>query len=221
MKTNRRGQTGGTLTWAIAFVIIFFITILFLGSNFLINSVKAGSSIIEVSYVGKSASLAEERTEPVGYDVGDLELQRDLMAFLDSRTNFDGNLVSLKELASSFDKSVYEKEKLFSSDEIKTNGLFKTFYEKAAGFFDNLYDNCYVLCIDFGDVNKKIEQTIAGKNCNPKKEDIYQRARELYSCHISKYYVSGTFNYAKIELPSKNSYGMMTIKLLKGNLVPI
>ena len=224
-KMGKKGQIGATLTWAFAFVVIFFVTLLFIGAVALLTAGKSISVAAEASIGGKSINLQAVPSVPSGYDPGDLGLQGDLAAFLKSEVEINSNMMSFSDLILTFGDNIIKRRDLVLYSEMKTDSYkdFNIFYEKSLSFFDSLYDQCYILCLEFEENgNPTGEQTLIGKNCNPMMENIYERSREYYSCDLSKKSVSGGFNYASFDIFSNNPKDQKTtkIKLLRGNFVP-
>src|SRR3990172_4937819 len=202
---GRRAQIGTTLTWFVAFLIIFFVLILFVIATALFSINAPSFSKAE----GKAANLPNYPQEAIiGFDPGDLGLKRELFAFLNERVS-SGLLV--KEHMQSFDESVYNKNIRFTKEEIEDNSNYKIFYDSATSFFDKAYSECYVMCLEFGSAKPVNKQVIAGKDC-PQTKNVY------YDCFVSRAYIpSGIFNYAEYDMTLINGK-KMKIKLLRGGI---
>ncbi len=133
MKINKKAQVGTTLTWFVAFLIVFFVMILFLAATLLISTRKK----IDVG-------VSEYNSEK-------FESQRVLMNILQNKIIFNGEELMIKELVESWgnDKTDNKKEKI--KEEIgKIVGEFKD------------EDSCYVFYAVLGsieDFKKNIEET--------------------------------------------------------------
>lgn len=232
-RRNKRAAISATLTWFTAFVIIFFMMILFLAGVGVLSKQKA-SSYVSASMAGsKSGALLDQYSEPSGYDSGDLELQRALAAFLNSESEFNGNKRQMKDAISNLGAEVYRKNSVMSASEIKGNPEYNKIYESATTFFDGMSSlywpdgACYVLCLDFKEKLSTIgyepmgSQVIVGNKCLYGGKDIYSRGNAYYRCAVSKYGISSkVFNYAYLELfPDENR--MVRVRILQGGIKPI
>lgn len=219
---NKKAQAGTTITWVFAFVIIFFILFVFAVSSVLFAVHTEISSEISTLMSGsKSYFISAVASEPKGFDPGDLAAQRELSAFLNSENELNGANISMRDLISSFDGSVYTQR--LNYDEIKKNEKYNLFYQSGTSFFDKIYDECYILCLEF----KRGEEpattnSLVGMKCpqGSTGEDIYLRPL-YFDCSVSSSSVpSGVFSYASFELPSVGASKEISarIKLLKGGV---
>jgi len=97
-KINKKGQIGTTLTWFVAFLIIFFIMMIFISASFVISSRK------KVSYGDDYIGIGEETRG--------LKAQRSLMNLLNSKINkmsFDDYIKNnLKKTPSEWDRKQFD-----------------------------------------------------------------------------------------------------------------
>src|SRR3989344_4543927 len=114
LNKNKKAQIGATLTWFVAFIVIFFAMILFIGVVSILSAGRTPSES-QFSYGGKTISLSDTPGVPVGYDSGDLGLQGDLNSFLSAQTE-DGNenYISIRDLISIFGDEVTKKSDMIS-----------------------------------------------------------------------------------------------------------
>jgi hypothetical protein len=220
---KKRAQIGTTLTWLIAFTIIFFMLIIFVGGSALLSLKKGVPSVSESNPNSKSINLSWRSVEPSGVDFGDLALERDLVSFLNMPSGAGGQ--SFGDLIQGFDPGVYSNPRLMSDSDIQAHEEMKLLYESAVANFDELYGECYVICLEFrtasggGFESITSNQIIIGKECNPKTEKAYGRLRGYYGCYVTSSNAKGVFNYAKIELhPDRDSERVVHVKMLKGVL---
>jgi hypothetical protein len=214
---GKKAQIGATLTWFPAFLIIVFLMALFIIASALFSVTKSVHYIPISEINGKSANLEFAPGEPKGYDSGDSALKRDMVSFLNSEVDLQGSKVYVKDLISSFDESVYGVNHRFSAEEVESHLDYKVFYNSTKSFFDNLYDECYVMCLYFEKKDSRglpsNKQVIVGKNCSS--QEVLE-----YDCYVSYDYItSEVFNYAELSVPSKSAdYNPTKIKMLKGGI---
>lgn len=211
---GRKAQIATTFTWIIAMFIIVFMIILFFAGVAMLLGLKVFPFVSSIFWGSKSVGLSDELTSPSGYDPGDLELQRSAMVFLSQWHEYKDKNVSSLYLLANLDKSIYEKDSQLSESEIAESEAYKTFYESSKSFFGELYDECYVVCLEFrtlGDEQLIGKQVLVGKNCNA----------GSYDCYVSSANIRGDFfNYAKVDTYLRDDI-FVEMKLLKGALGPI
>ncbi len=219
---NKKAQIGTTITWVVAFTIIFFMLLILIGGSALLALKKSVPDVSANNPNSKSTDLTWKVVEPSGIDFGDEALQRELITFLNKPLE---NGERMGDLIGSFDSGIYSNPRLMGDSEIQGNEKMKLFYETAVKNFDEIYADCYVLCLEFrtqgGGDFKSItgNQIIVGKECAPKTSEIYGRLRGEYSCYVSNYNVGGMFNYARVDLhPDRNDGRVVAVKILKGGL---
>ena len=181
---NRKAAIASTLTWFIAFVIVFFMMIIYLVGVGVLSKQKSAPEISASMAGSKMGMLSDNLAEPSGYDPGDLELQRALATFLNSESEFNGKSVSMEDMISNLGTDVYRKS-IMGTSEIKGNPEYNKIYESATTFFDNMKSPywpdgaCYVLCLDFREELGTIgyeptgTQVIVGAKCLYGGKDIY------------------------------------------------
>ena len=106
---NYRGQVGVTITWMVAFIVIFFIMLVFVG---IVATTAAKKG------VGKNEIIIIEN----GFNK--LEAQRDLIRFLNSEVEFNGQKMSFKDFISKVDDSKDKENKFKEVAEIFMNNNF-------------------------------------------------------------------------------------------------
>ena len=89
---SKKGQIGTTITWVGAFLIIFFIMMLFVG----FASLLAMGKVVPVLGSGRN----EIKLESSSFSLKALESQRILTVILESTAEFKGDFVSVKDLVS-------------------------------------------------------------------------------------------------------------------------
>jgi hypothetical protein len=94
-KMNKKAQIGDTLTWFMAFIIIFFIIILFITASIIISGQKE-MPILGIG--GNSISVSQNSLE-------DLELDRNLIKILNTPVEFKGEKIKISELIIKWDNS--------------------------------------------------------------------------------------------------------------------
>lgn len=226
-RTNRRAQIGSAITWFFSFVIVFFLLILFGIAGALFALQQSAPTVSPLMIGSKSVNINLAPAEPSGYDPGDLALQSDIITFLNSESEYLGARVSMGNLVGTFDRNIYGAGQ-FNSGQIKENANYKIFYDNATTFFDRIYDECYVLCLEFtdsGSIEPRKSQVIIGAKCPMRYssgEDIYSRDFKFYGCFAStRYTPSGNFNYAVVELPplGENQQVSTRIRMMRGDIV--
>lgn len=210
---RKRGQIGATLTWFAAFLIIFFIMIIYLSATAALAVARKASVTARENEIG----LKE-------YKTGDLEVQRNLEGFLNSDIDADGSKTMIKNLAKSklfSEIKALQVANIYSTGEIKDKAEYKnikTFYESTTGFFDKLYDSCYLMCVYFEEDRKtKFSQGFLGLKCSGSAENIYERQPNYYSYYSCTDLDEGTtpwqYNKGAFEYEEGNS--IMRIKLFR------
>ncbi|HUS50688.1 MAG TPA: hypothetical protein VMZ91_11015 [Candidatus Paceibacterota bacterium] len=112
---NKKAQIGATLTWIVAFLIIFFIMILFISTTIIISAKK--TSILSLSFSQKETTITSHIT-------GDFAVQRNLISFLNKPIKFEGKDIFIKDLIA--DKELNDENK----------ARFEKFVEEASKFID-------------------------------------------------------------------------------------
>tara|TARA_Y100000310_G_scaffold339732_1_gene433362 strand:- start:1127 stop:1663 length:537 start_codon:yes stop_codon:yes gene_type:complete len=110
-KTNKKAQTGTTLTWFVAFLIIVFIITLFVTATFILAARK------NIPLFGW-----REKIKLVGGEVESLEAQRTLDVFLNFQTKEDQNM---KDLIISSVNENKDSNKEFSELNTAIDGFFQ------------------------------------------------------------------------------------------------
>jgi hypothetical protein len=93
---NKRAQIGETMTWFVAFVVIFFIMVLFVSFSITL----AGKRSISKAEIGSSPNIL----------IGPSE---EFIGFLNGKIDFKGKIVSMKELVIFEGEDALEKQILF------------------------------------------------------------------------------------------------------------
>ena len=91
---GKKGQVGLTLSWLAAFIFIFFIMLFFLAASVAMASLR-GIPVVSwlAGYERNEINLNENAP-------GDMALERNLIGFINSPAEFEGNFVTVGELAS-------------------------------------------------------------------------------------------------------------------------
>jgi hypothetical protein len=84
---SKKAQVGSTMTWFIAFLVVFFVMILFLGGAIALSAMNHVSGFTTSKDVKVDTSVD-----------GNLDSQRMLMYFLDHEVEFAGNEIKMKSL---------------------------------------------------------------------------------------------------------------------------
>lgn len=130
-RLNKKAEIGATMTWIIAFLIIFFVMLLFIGmSGFL-----AGKKVLTDS---NEISLQEEKSN--------LEASRRLMSLLNYEVEIDGEKLSFIQGIYNYIEEVEQKD--LDRNNLRPNTEAKLLIEEIRGF---LKDDCfeYVLELPF------------------------------------------------------------------------
>lgn len=151
--TNKKGQIAETLTWVAAFLVIFFVMLIFIGGAAVLSGNKKVTSASLITIGGKNDNLGGERGIPTGYDAGDLDLQRELGTFLRMSVNAGGDKVEIWNL-------------------ISNAGNWNIVSASAHELFDPVYQGCYVICFGNG-------QIITGANCKTGQYDCLVSKSEI------------------------------------------
>ena len=136
MIKNKKSQIGTTLTWFIAFIIIFFIIVIFLSAAIFSSGRKYAST-------GWDEITLKEYS-------GNLEMQRTLFNILNSRIEFDGKQARVKDILRDID--VYG----LGSD--KKNELIQKLKKQTEDILKDLDEKCYVFQAVYGIDPEKIAQ---------------------------------------------------------------
>ncbi|VVB78627.1 Uncharacterised protein [uncultured archaeon] len=132
---SNKSQTGTTLTWFVAFILIFFIMVIFLSATIISSGkkyVSTGSDVI---------SLQEYS--------GNLNMQRNLFNILNSKIEFNGKEGKVKEVLRNI--NMYNLDSNLKSD-------LKTKIKKITDDLlrDSLDSDCYVFLATYGLDSEKI-----------------------------------------------------------------
>jgi len=122
-KFNKKGQIASTITWVVAFLIIFFMIILFLA----FTGLMAGQRQIPVLsfFYGAPDEINLEK-----YTAESLEVQQGLVRFLNTQTDFSGEKLKIKHLVFKDEAGINklnEEAKLFVNE-----GIAAGKYERAS-----------------------------------------------------------------------------------------
>ena len=146
----KNGQIGSGFTWIGAFVIIFFIIILFA----FVSTSLAAKKQVSLSSVFSRTGANEITAVGEEYQAIDFKTSRDLFTFLNSPVEFNGNTTMYAVLQANFKQGNPELLQFTRID--------------AQNYFDALYnDTCYQVCLAKF-VNNKLENImeVSGKMCS-------------------------------------------------------
>lgn len=115
---NKKSQIPDTLTWFVAFIIIFFIIILFITASIII----AGQKEMAVFFGENSVSVVQH-----GFEY--LELNRNLIKLLNTRVEFEGEKIKIRELIIKWDVSEGdEKQNIERTLKLRFNQELDNYY---------------------------------------------------------------------------------------------
>ncbi|MFA6023010.1 MAG: hypothetical protein WC781_02905 [Candidatus Pacearchaeota archaeon] len=151
---NKKASIGTGISWfaaTIIVIVILFIFMFFLGFIVLKN---------KLSFSGPEITVNE------GEQLKDSTLTGNLVLLFDSPVDFNGQKMMIKDLSINVDDKFYSSTPSLENIE-KEGATYKLFYESAVGFFDRVYDDCYLVCVYHNLDGKRIEnpQAIIGKKC--------------------------------------------------------
>jgi len=129
-KFNKKSQIGTTMTWLVAFIIIFFVIVIFL--------------VFTIIFAGKKVvSFDKDKVELEDLNI-DLENQNSLIYFLNQEINFKGENKKIKKFVSEIPFLDEESKKDASS-------LVK---EKLENFLGDKEEKCYIFKVQYYLINK-------------------------------------------------------------------
>lgn len=240
---NKKSQVGMTMTWVVAFIVIFFILILFLA---IVSGLAAKRNVPLISLFYDTSSSLEISKE--AHD--DISANKELTRFLESPVQYNGEPRTMKEFL------ILSKDKLFSVPttpdgnlnfiQIKANqeyADFTSFYTSTASFFDKTYNKCYVVCLFRNDLKKQFKVFYpprvvggwcplgagalgpGGKAIKSNIDNIFERRPNSYDCDslssdLNSEVWKRLYDYAEtITVPGD---AQMEIKLFVGDkIIPI
>ena len=158
---KRKAQIGATLTWMVAFIVIFFVMIIYANSA----GILAGKKVLK---------LEKNEIIPPSENSGDLIAQRALMGFVSSSIEFEEMKISVEDFISSAEKDDAIKRDKFK--EIEEKFLLENFplgneYYRAWIRIYNAGDE--VSQYDDPDYNFEEKDILGGRGgviCNPNEE---------------------------------------------------
>lgn len=187
MIQNKRSQIGTTLTWFTAFIVIFFIIVIFLSAAVYSSGRK------KVSTGWDEITLKEYS--------GNLEMQRSLFDILNSKIEFDGKSGKVKDILRDIDMYALsldsnKKSELKTKIKKQTENILK----------DSLVGDCYAFQAIYGfDSDKKLSVPVYGTGAGAYSSLIEKSTLEFSSFSETLSSYSGYVNKQKQKLLEQGS----------------
>ena len=197
MKTNNKAQIGTTLTWFAAFLIIFFIMLLFFSITAVLVAKKHLMSF--VPWIGTKKNSIEFKV-----DSGNLEIQGNMINLLKTSAKFNEKEISLYDLIYSSSLNNKEASKVFN--EVVLREFAKDFpypYEGWTGRDNPWWVRVYNANQNMNQWDKYNEEQFrprenfhaGGFDCNPDTGDsivtsVVIADKKIVSCILKSYYIS-------------------------------